>query len=129
MICYRCGANLSHPPTEQLVLASGGYTLYNDNGKNIDRFSSCKIFFTNCRFIIYKIKPQAKNPAFGLIKDLANVIIKRPCISIDLSDIEWVRRYDIKYVINTNTGAQCVWLPKSKGFDELFAPYMHLGEE
>ena len=123
IVCGRCGADLSFPLTEQIVLTSGGYTFLNDNRKNIDRFSSCKVSFTNKRLVIYKIKPEADNPAFGLLKDLANAIVKNPYISISLNDIKYIRRYDTKHMIHTNTDVYCVLLSKSKDFDRLFESY------
>ena len=128
ILCRRCGADLSLPHTEELALTSGGYTLFSDNGKNTERFSSCKVAFTNKRLVIFKIKPQANNPTFGLFKDLVNAIKKNPCISISLSDIEWVRRYDTKYLLSTKTDEYYLWLSKSKEFDKLFDPYKQAEE-
>lgn len=122
-VCERCGASIGDPSAERLVLTSGGYTLYSDNGKNNNRFSSCKISMTDKRLVIYKIKPEANSQAFGLFKDLLNAIKKNPFISIILDDIEYIRRYDTKFLIQTKADAYYVWLVKHKEFDDLFASY------
>ena len=128
MICKRCGVNLSDAMTEQLMLSSGGYIYYNDNKKYVDKFSSCRFSFTNKRLVIYKIKPQSENQAIGLFIDLVNTVIKIPCISINLDDIEWVRRYDTRHIIKTNIDTYYIWPHKDKQIDELFAPYKNPGE-
>ena len=122
-VCTRCGANLGAPITEQLVLSTSGYTWFTDNKKYVNHFSSCKVSFTSERLVIYKIRPDANNPAFGLLKDVVNAIVKNPCICIDFNEIEWVRRYGEKYVISTDINEYCVWLKKDNKLDELFAPY------
>jgi hypothetical protein len=127
-VCEQCSADISIPEAEQIVFSSRAYTLFNDNKKYVDRFSSCKVCMTNRRLVIYKIKPEAMNPAFGLFMDLINAITKKPHISIALSSIEEVRRYDTWHVIHTKTNTYSVCLSKFKEFDELFTPYKKLEE-
>ena len=127
-VCSRCGTDLGANITEQLVLSTSGYTWFTDNRKHTDHFSSCKAAFTNERFIIYKIKPDAKNPAFGLLKDLVNAVKKNPYISINLNEIEQVKRYGEKHIITTTTDEYCVWLKKTKELDSLFARYKKADE-
>lgn len=126
-VCERCGASLATPHTEQLVLYSDGYTFYNEKGNN--RFSYCKVALTNKRLVIYRIRPEADNPAFGLFKDFINAVTKNPCISIDLSSIESVKRYGSEHIINTSLGSQVVSTAKFKEFDEMFAPYKQEDEK
>ena len=120
MICKRCGVNLSDAMIEQLMLLSGGYIYYNDNKKYVDKFSSCRFSFTNKR---------SENQAIGLFIDLVNTVIKIPCISINLDDIEWVRRYDTRHLIKTNIDTYQIWSHKDKQIDELFAPYKNQRED
>lgn len=119
MVCERCGTNINDSSKEHLVLTSSGYILYNDNGKNVNQFSSCKFSITNKRIFIYKIKPDAKNPAFDLLKDLANAISKNPHFSIALENIELLKKYDTKHEIQTKNDTYYVWLSKYKEFDQL----------
>ncbi len=126
--CSWCGTNISIPEAEQLVISSRAYTLFNDNKKYIDRYSSCKVCITNRRLVIYKIRPEAENPAFGLLKDLINVFTKNPYISIALDEIEGVRRYDTWHKIDTKTNTYSVCVSKFKEFDELFTRYKQLEE-
>ncbi|MDR1563656.1 MAG: hypothetical protein LBS74_01715 [Oscillospiraceae bacterium] len=121
--CTRCGADLSRASSEKLVLSSGGYTFLEINGEHFSKMASCKAALTNQRFVIYKIKPEAENPAFGLFKDLLNAIKKNPYISINLADIELIRRYSQQHLIFTREESYCVWLSKFKELDELFKPY------
>lgn len=127
-VCVQCGANTSIPEAEQLIISSSAYTLFNDNKRYFDRFSSCKVCMTNRRLVIYKIKPEAINPAFGLFKDLINAITKKPYISIPLDEIEGVRRYDTWHAIYTKTNTYLVCLSKFKEFDKLLARYKRIEE-
>ena len=121
-VCRRCGAKLG-ASTEKLVLYSGGFTYLDDNGEKLSKLASCKVAITNRRLIIYKIKPEAENPAFGLFKDLINAIKKIPYISINFGDIERVKRYNAQHLIYTKNETYCIWMSKFKDFDEFFAPY------
>ena len=93
------------------------------DGENFNQFVSCRVALTNQRIVIYKIKPQADNPAFGLIKDLIGTIIKTPHISINLNEIEWIRRYSTQHLISTESALYCLFLHSFKQWDELFTPY------
>ncbi|MCL2036367.1 MAG: hypothetical protein FWG83_03145 [Oscillospiraceae bacterium] len=119
-ICNRCGAESIR---EQLVISAGGHTWLNDGRKNINKFSACKVAVTNFRLIIYKIKPEAEDHALSFFKMIANAIKKVPHISVNLGDIEYVRRYDSKFVIGTRTNEYSVSLSKHKEFHELLAKY------
>ena len=123
-VCSRCGASIGDTATEELVLSAGGYVLYNDDkGKYVDKFSSCKVAMTNRRLVIYRIRPEAENPAWGLFKDLINLLTKNPYISIDFNNIESIRRYREWYTIKTKIGTYSVCMSKQEEFDKLFAPY------
>jgi len=122
-VCKQCGTNLFNRNTEKLILTSSGYTYLDDNTKKFNQFASCKAAMTNQHLIIYKIKPEADNPAFGLFKMVINAIKKEPYISINLNDIERIKRYSNQHLIYTKNKTYCVLLSKFKEFDELFAPY------
>ncbi|MCL2109336.1 MAG: hypothetical protein FWH20_08345 [Oscillospiraceae bacterium] len=121
--CKTCETRVGAVSTEQLVFFSKGYTWLNDGGKNTDKFSTCRVAVTNQRLIIFKIKPEAENPSFAVFKSISNALNKVPCISINLHDIEWVKRYGEKHVIGTNAGEYCVWLRKHREFDGVVGKY------
>ena len=90
--------------------------------------ASCKVALTNRRMVIYKIKPEAFNPAFALIKAAANGIKKNPCISIDLGDIEFVRRYGKRHLIITKDAAYSMALTDFAEWDRVLTKYKKADE-
>ena len=118
-ICKRCNAKLSIPLTEQLVLLSGRFTYMDYNDRKYRKLASCKVALTNQRIVIYKIKPEPLNPAFGLFNDVLYIFKKRLCISIKLRDIEYVKRYGEKHLIVTKTESYGVCLNNYKKWDML----------
>ncbi|MCL2019026.1 MAG: hypothetical protein FWG70_04630 [Oscillospiraceae bacterium] len=118
--CKVCETRVGSMSTEQLVFFSKGYTWLNDGRKYNNKFSTCRVALTNRRLIVYKIKPEAENPAFAVFKALANALSKVPCKTVDLCDIESVKRYGDKHLIKTKTDEYSVWLRKYKEFDAFF---------
>jgi len=122
-ICVCCGASLSPLMKEQLVFSSSGYTYLDRNGEEFSQTASCKTALTNQRLVIYKIKPEADNPAFAVFKAVVNAIRKQPFFSINLSEIVCVKRYSTRHLIYTGSATYCVWMNNFKKWEELFAPY------
>lgn len=123
-VCSRCGAHIGDTASERLVLATSGAILYNDDaGKYVDKFSYCKMAMTDRRLIIYNIKPDSDNPAWWFFRSIKNLFEKFPCISINLNDIEQVRRYREWFAVKSKTGTYSICVSKQKELDQLFTPY------
>ena len=127
-ICDRCGAVIASPASERLVLTSKRFTCMNLNNGEYNLSASCKVALTNRRLVIHKIKPEALNPAFGLFKAAVNGIKKNPCISIELGDIEFVRRYNKTHLIRTKNAAYSISLTDFKEWDRVLTKYKKIDE-
>ena len=127
-ICEKCGANVASPMSERLVLASKRVTSMDIKSSGYNLSASCKVALTNRRVVIYKIKPEAFDPAFSLFKAAANGLKKSPFISIDLGDIEFVRRYDKRHLIKTNNAEYNLALTDFREWDKVLTKYKKADE-
>jgi hypothetical protein len=121
-ICHQCGADLSIGAYEQLKLKVSGLIYYSDDEKYNNMPASCKFAFTNRRFVIYRIKPEAYNTSAGFLKS-RNARIKASYISINLNDIKEIKRYGKKYSIQLETDSYFIEVSKHEEIDKLFSPY------
>ena len=121
-VCGTCGAVIASPTSERLVLTSKRNTSMDFNNGSYSLSASCNVALTSRRLVIYNIISEEPNPAFSVLKSLVNVNRKRR-VSIDLEDIEYVRRYDKTHLIKTKSVAYSMTLTDFDEWDRALTKY------